>query len=76
MVSSPVTYKIGRLLSFLVISSRSSHAERDGEKRSLTEGAVDDFARAQKIFKGKAMPAARIVYRELAARRRSLAPVR
>jgi hypothetical protein len=32
--------------------------------------------RARKIFKGKAMPAARIVYKELAARRRSLAPVR
>jgi hypothetical protein len=42
----------------------------------LTESAVDDFAARQKIFKGKAIPAARIVYMELAARRRSLAPVR
>jgi hypothetical protein len=25
----------------------TSHAERDGEKRSLTEVAVDDFARAK-----------------------------
>ena len=42
----------------------------------LTEPAVR-FSRArQKIFKGKAMSAARIVYMELAARRRSLAPVR
>jgi len=32
--------------------------------------------RARKIFKGKTMPAARIFYMELAARRRSLAPVR
>ena len=28
----------------------------------LTEPAVDDFAARQKIFKGKAMSAARIVY--------------
>ena len=42
----------------------------------LTEPAVDDFAARQKIFKGKAMSAARIFYMELAARRRSLAPVR
>jgi hypothetical protein len=42
----------------------------------LTEPAVDDFAARKKIFKGIAMPAARIVYMELAARRRSLAPVR
>jgi len=42
----------------------------------LTEPAVDDLAARKKFFKGKAMPAARIVYRELAARRRSLAPVR
>ncbi len=42
----------------------------------LTDKAVDDFAARQKIFKGKVMPAARIVYMELAARRRSLAPVR
>jgi tellurite resistance protein len=26
------------------LTSRSSHAERDGEKRSLTEVAVYDFA--------------------------------
>ena len=42
----------------------------------LTEAVGDDFAARQKIFKGKAMPAARIVYMELAARCRSLAPVR
>ena len=42
----------------------------------LTEPAAGDFAARQKIFKGKALPAARIVYMELAARRRSLAPVR
>jgi len=42
----------------------------------LTESAVDDFAARKKFFKEKAMPAARIVYMELAARRRSLAPVR
>ena len=29
------------------LTSRSSHAERDGDKRSLTEPAVDDFARAK-----------------------------
>ena len=42
----------------------------------LTEPAVDDFTAREKIFKEKAIPAARIVYKELAARRRSLAPVR
>jgi hypothetical protein len=43
----------------------------------LTEPAVDDFAaRREKFFKEKAMSAARIFYTELAARRRSLAPVR
>src|SRR5208283_964165 len=42
----------------------------------LTEPAVDDFAAREKIFKGKAMSAARIFYMELAAHRRSLAPVR
>jgi len=42
----------------------------------LTEPAVDDFAARKKLFKGKAMPAARIFYMELAARCRSLAPVR
>jgi hypothetical protein len=29
------------------LTSRSSHAERDGEKRSLKEPAVDDFTRAK-----------------------------
>jgi len=42
----------------------------------LTEPAVSFSPRAKKIFKERAMPAARIVYTELAARRRSLAPVR
>ena len=43
----------------------------------LTEPAVGDFAARQKtFFKEIAMPAARIVYMELVARRRSLAPVR
>ena len=42
----------------------------------LTEPAVEIFAARKKIFKGKAMSAARIVYHDLAARRRSLAPVR
>ena len=42
----------------------------------LTEPALDDFAAREKLFKGMAMPVARIVYMELAARRRSLAPVR
>ena len=42
----------------------------------LTEPAVGDFAARQKIFRGKAMSAARIFYTELAARCRSLAPVR
>jgi hypothetical protein len=42
----------------------------------LTEPAVSFSPRAKKFFKEIAMPAARIVYMELAARRRSLAPVR
>ena len=42
----------------------------------LTEPAVSFSPRARKIFKEKAMPAARIVCMELVARRRSLAPVR
>ena len=42
----------------------------------LTELAVSFSPRATKIFKGKAMSAARVVYMELAVRRRSLAPVR
>jgi len=42
----------------------------------LTEVAVDDFAARKNFLKEKAMPVARIVYMELVARRRSLAPVR
>jgi hypothetical protein len=42
----------------------------------LTEPAVDDLVARENIFKGMATSAARIVYMELAARRRSLAPVR
>ena len=49
---------------------------RPNQSLKLTEVAVGDLAAREKLFKGKAMPAARIVYMELAARRRSLAPVR
>ncbi len=50
---------------------------RPNQSLKLTEIAVDDFAaREEKFFKEMATPAARIVYMELAARRRSLAPVR
>jgi hypothetical protein len=42
----------------------------------LTEMTVEDFAARRKFFKEMAMSVARIVYMELAARRRSLAPVR
>jgi hypothetical protein len=49
---------------------------RPNQSLKLTEPAVDDFAARQNIFKGKAKSAARIFYMELAARRRSLAPVR
>jgi len=59
------------MLSFQFVSKMCSN-----QSLLLTEPAVDDLAARKKFFKGKAMPAARIVYRELAARRRSLAPVR
>ena len=59
------------MLSFQFVSKMCSN-----QSLLLTETAVDDFAARRKIFKGKAMPAARIVYKKLAARRRSLAPVR
>jgi hypothetical protein len=50
---------------------------RPNQSLKLTEPAVDDFAARQKtFFKEMAMFAARIFYMELAARRRSLAPVR
>ncbi len=53
------------------------HRVQANQSLKLTEGAVDDFtARVEKCFKKMAMSAARIVYMELAARRRSLAPVR
>ena len=42
ILSITLTKQISRRLT-----SRSSHAERDGEKRSLTEPALDDFARAK-----------------------------
>jgi len=59
------------------LTSGSSHAKRDGEKRSLTEPAVGDFAaRLKNLFREMAMSAARIFYMELAARCRSLAAVR
>ena len=58
------------------IENKNTWRALPNQSLKLTEVAVDDFAARQKIFKGKAMPAARIVYRELAARRRSLAPVR
>ena len=51
-------------------------ALRPNQSLKLTEPAVRLFAARQKIFKGKAMFAARVFYMELAARRRSLAPVR
>jgi hypothetical protein len=35
---------------------------RSNQSLKLTEVAVDDFAAREKIFKGKAVPAARIVY--------------
>jgi len=54
-----------------------NNCSRPNQSLKLTEPAVDDFAaRKKKSFKGKAMSAARIVYTELAARCRSLAPVR
>ncbi len=49
---------------------------RPNQSLKLTEPAVGDLAAREKFFKGKAISAARIFYRELAARRRSLAPVR
>jgi hypothetical protein len=49
---------------------------RPNQLLKLTEPAVDDLAARKKQFKGKAISAARIFYMELAARRRSLAPVR
>jgi len=49
---------------------------RPNQSLKLTEPAVDDLAARQKKIKERAMFAARIVYMELAARRRSLAPVR
>ena len=49
---------------------------RPNQSLKLTEPALSFSPRAKKIFKGKAMPVARIFYMELAARRRSLAPVR
>ena len=53
----------------------SIRAVLPNQSLKLTEPAVSFSPRA-KNFKGKAMSAARIVYMELAARRRSLAPVR
>jgi len=49
---------------------------RPNQSLKLTEPAVSFSPRAEKFFKGKAMSAARIFYMELAARCRSLAPVR
>jgi hypothetical protein len=49
---------------------------RSNQSLKLTEMAIDDFGARRRFFKEMAMPAARIVYTELAARRRSLAPVR
>ena len=58
------------------LTSRSSHAERDGEKRSLTEPAIDDFARAKQPATIGLDIARAEWLRRAAARRRSLAPVR
>ena len=52
------------------------HRLRSNQSLKLTEPAVDDFAARRKVFKKMAMSAARIVYMDLAARRRSLAPIR
>jgi hypothetical protein len=49
---------------------------RPNQSLKLTEVAVDDLAARKKFFKEMVMPAARVFYNELAARRRSLAPVR
>jgi hypothetical protein len=55
----------------------NNSSARPNQSLKLTEPAVDDLARApEKFFKEMAMSAARIFYMELAARRRSLAPVR
>jgi hypothetical protein len=50
--------------------------KRPNQSLKLTEPAVSFSPRARKFFKEITMSAARIVYMELAARRRSLAPVR
>ncbi len=42
----------------------------------LTENTARDFAARKKLFREMAVRAARIVYDDLAVRRRSLAPVR
>jgi len=49
---------------------------RPNQSLKLTEPAVDDLAARRNFFREIAISAARIVYMELAARRRSLAPVR
>ena len=55
----------------------TSHAERDGEKRSLTEGAVDDFAaRCWTDLRASDRNVRATNYMAAALRRRSLAPVR
>ena len=54
----------------------SNYISRPNQSLKLTEPAVDDFAAREKLFKGKAISAARVFYMELAVRRRSLAPVR
>ena len=59
-----------------ILKQKLVRALRPNQSLTLLEPAVDDLAAHQKIFSGKATSAARIVYMELAARRRSLAPVR
>ena len=54
------------------LTSRSSHAERDGEKRLLTEPAVDDFAARCGTIRKDAAGRARVVYVNQPVRRRQL----
>jgi len=73
----PWLYLLNKYSTECVLTSGSSHAERDGEKRSLTEPAVDDFAaRMIKDTEMNNRHGRATVYMELASRCRSLAAVR
>jgi hypothetical protein len=52
------------------------HNRRLTKSLKLTESTARDFAAHKKFFREMATRAARIVYDDLAVRRRSLAPVR